>query len=325
VRGVTAAATVAVGAPRWIRNNAGPAGVLVLIGAVCLVGAAVSDRFLTFNNFLNVFEQTTDLALVSIGQTLAILSGGIDLSVGSLISLTSCLTSGLINNSPDRVIPVVVGVLALGTLVGFINAGLVVALRVHPLIVTLGTGAVLQGVTLLYALGPVGRVPRGFNFLAYGRVHGFPLGATIAVLLCLLVAFLLRYLPLGRQVYALGDDANSARLVGLSRARVLMLVYGCSGFCCAATGLYLAARFGVGQPYAGVNYTLASITPVVLGGTLLSGGKGGVIGTLLGAFLIALLNNLLNFMDVSKHYQLVAQALIIILAVSVYVERRRTV
>jgi ribose transport system permease protein len=311
--------------PLWVRNNAGLAGVLVLIGAVCLVGAIVSDRFLSVNNFLNVFEQTTDLALVSIGQTLTILSGGIDLSVGSLISLTSCLTSGLINNNPDRVMVVVIAVLALGTLVGCINAALVVALRVHPLIVTLGTGAILQGVTLLYTLGPVGRVPRRFNFLAYGRVYGLPLGAMIAVLLCLLIALMLRYLPVGRQIYALGDDANSARLVGLRRTRILMLVYGTSGFCCAATGLYLAARFGVGQPYTGVNYTLASITPVVLGGTLLSGGKGGVLGTLFGAFLIALLNNLLNFMDVSKHYQLVAQALIIILAVSVYVERRRTV
>lgn len=321
--------TTAVGArmemPWRLRRHAGLAGVLILIAVVALAGALVSDRFLSLNNFLNVFEQTTDLALVSIGQTLTILSGGIDLSVGSLISLTSCLTSGLINNSPDRVIPVVIGVLAVGTLVGFINAGLVVSLRVHPLIVTLGMGAVLQGVTLLYALGPVGRVPRGFNFLAYGRILGLPLGATIALSLCLLIALVLRYLPLGRQIYALGDDANSARLVGLRRTRILMLVYGCSGFCCAATGLYLTARFGVGQPYTGVNYTLASITPVVLGGTLLSGGKGGVIGTLLGAFLIALLNNLLNFMDVSKHYQLVAQALIIILAVSVYVERRRTV
>jgi ribose transport system permease protein len=320
---VIAAVGAGIEMPWRVRKYASLAGVLVLIVMVSLVGALVSDRFLSLNNFLNVFEQTTDLALVSIGQTLTILSGGIDLSVGSLISLTSCLTSGLINNNPDRVIPVVIGVLALGTLVGCVNAGLVVVLRVHPLIVTLGMGAVLQGVTLFYALGPVGRVPRGFNFLAYGRVYGLPLGATIAVLLCLLIALVLRYLPLGRQIYALGDDANSARLVGLRRTRILMLVYGTSGFCCAATGLYLAARFGVGQPYTGVNYTLASITPVVLGGTLLSGGRGGVIGTLLGAFLIALLNNLLNFMDVSKHYQLVAQALIIILAVSVYVERRR--
>jgi ribose transport system permease protein len=310
--------------PWWFRNNAGLVGVILLIGAVDLVGTMVSDRFLTFNNVLNVYEQSTDLALVSIGQTLAVLSGGIDLSVGSLISLTSCLTSGLINGNPDRVIPVVAAVLALGTLVGLVNAGVVVALRVHPLIVTLGMGAILQGVTLLYALGPVGRVPRGFSFLAYGRILGLPLGATIAIMLCILIALLLRYLPLGRQIYALGDDANSARLVGLRRTRILMLVYGCSGFCCAATGLYLAARFGVGQPYTGVNYTLASITPVVLGGTMLSGGKGGVVGTLLGAFLISLLNNLLNFMDVSKHYQLVVQAVIIILAVSIYVERRRT-
>ncbi|MCP3383202.1 ABC transporter permease [Bradyrhizobium sp. CCGUVB4N] len=320
---MTTIAAARLTTPWWLRANAGLAGVLVLIGAVYTIGATVSDRFLSLGNLLNVYEQTTDLALVSIGQTLTILSGGIDLSVGSLISLTSCLTSGLINGNPDRVAPVVIGVLALGTLVGVVNAGLVVALRVHPLIVTLGMGAILQGMTLLYALGPVGRVPRDFSFVAYGRIAGIPIGATIAVILCVLVALLLRYLPLGRQIYALGDDDNSARLVGLRRTRILMLVYGASGFCCAATGLYLAARFGVGQPYTGVNYTLASITPVVLGGTLLSGGKGGVIGTLFGAFLIALLNNLLNFMDVSKHYQLVAQAVIIILAVSVYIERRR--
>lgn len=309
---------------RWIQNNASLFGVTVLIVAVCVVGGLMTDRFFSFGNIVNVYEQSTDLALVSIGQTLTILTGGIDLSVGSLISLTSCLTSGLINGDPGRVIPVAVGVLALGTLVGVLNAGLVVSLRVHPLIVTLGMGAILQGVTLFYAMGPVGKVPRDFTFLAYGRIAGLPLGATIAVVFCVLVAMFLRYLPLGRQIYAVGDDDNAARLAGLPRTRVLIFVYGCSGFCCAAAGLYLVARFGVGQPYTGVNYTLASITPVILGGTALSGGRGGVIGTLLGAYLISLVNNLLNFMDVSKHYQLVAQALIIILAVSVYVERRRT-
>jgi ribose transport system permease protein len=308
---------------RWIQNNASLFGVMVLIVAVCVVGGLMTDRFFSFGNIVNVYEQSTDLALVSIGQTLTILTGGIDLSVGSLISLTSCLTSGLINGDPGRVIPVAAAVLALGTLVGVLNAGLVISLRVHPLIVTLGMGAILQGVTLFYAMGPVGKVPRDFTFLAYGRIAGLPLGATIAVVFCVLVAMFLRYLPLGRQIYAVGDDDNAARLAGLPRTRVLIFVYGCSGFCCAAAGLYLVARFGVGQPYTGVNYTLASITPVILGGTVLSGGRGGVIGTLLGAYLISLVNNLLNFMDVSKHYQLVAQALIIILAVSVYVEGRR--
>lgn len=308
--------------PAW-RNHSGLLGVVVLIAAVFVLGATLTDRFLSLGNIVNVYEQSTDLALVSLGQTLAILTGGIDLSVGSLISLTSCLTSGLINGDPNRVIPVVLAVLALGAVIGLLNAGLVIVLRVHPLIVTLGMSAILQGATLFYAMGPIGKVPRSFNFLAYGRIAGLPVGATIAVLLCILIALVLRYLPLGRQIYAVGDDDDAARLAGLRRTQVLLLVYGASGFCCAATGLYLVARFGAGQPYTGVNYTLTSITPVILGGTALSGGRGGVIGTLFGAYLISLVNNLLNFMDVSKHYQLIAQALIIILAVSVYMDRRR--
>lgn len=317
--------TAAAAAFPALRNHSGRLGVVALIAVVCALGAALTDRFLSLGNFVNVYEQSTDLALVSLGQTLVILTGGIDLSVGSLISLTSCLTSGLINGDPNRVIAVVVTVLALGSVIGLLNAGLVIVLRIHPLIVTLGMSAILQGATLFYAMGPVGKVPRNFNFPAYGRIAGLPVGATIAVVLCILIALMLRYLPLGRQIYAVGDDDDAARLAGLRRSQVLLLVYGASGFCCAATGLYLVARFGAGQPYTGVNYTLTSITPVVLGGTALSGGRGGVIGTLFGAYLISLVNNLLNFMDVSKHYQLIAQALIIILAVSVYMDRRRTV
>jgi ribose transport system permease protein len=316
--------TAAAAAFPALRNHSGLLGVVALIAVVCALGAALTDRFLSIGNFVNVYEQSTDLALVSLGQTLVILTGGIDLSVGSLISLTSCLTSGLINGDPNRVLSVVLAVLALGIVIGLLNAGLVIVLRIHPLIVTLGMSAILQGATLFYAMGPVGKVPRSFNFLAYGRIAGLPVGATIAVVLCILIALALRYLPLGRQIYAVGDDDDAARLAGLRRSQVLLLVYGASGFCCAATGLYLVARFGAGQPYTGVNYTLTSITPVILGGTALSGGRGGVIGTLFGAYLISLVNNLLNFMDVSKHYQLIAQALIIILAVSVYMDRRRT-
>ena len=141
----------------------------------------------------------------------------------------------------------------------------------------------------------------------------------------MVVTLFLRYFSIGRCIFAVGDDETAAVLLGLPRRTVLFLVYGFSGFCCGLTAIYLVSRFGVGQPYTGVNYTLASITPVIVGGTLLSGGKGSVVGSLFGAYLIMLLNNLLNFLDISKHYQLVAQALIIILAVSVYVERRRTV
>lgn len=311
--------------PTRLRNNQGILVVAALLVALLIFGAFISDRFRTLSNILNILEQSTGLALVSLGQTLTILTGGIDLSVGSLISLLSTLTSGLIAGKASMVLPVAVGVLLLGLLVGIANGLLIIWLRVHPLIVTLGMGAVLQGIVLLYSLGPAGAVPPGFNYLAYGRLLGVPVGAIVIVVLFLLVGLFLRYARLGRYIYAVGDDEAGARLMGLPRARVLLTVYGFSGFCCGLAAIYLTSRFSVGQPYTGLNYTLASITPVVVGGTLLSGGKGGVLGTLLGVYLISLINNVLNFMDVSTHYQLIAQGLIVIAAVSIYVEKKKRV
>ncbi|TWF59136.1 ABC transporter permease [Neorhizobium alkalisoli] len=302
-------------------------GLFVVIGLLILlfvIGVSVSDRFATSRNILNVYEQSTGLALVSLGQTLAILTGGIDLSVGSIISLSSMLTSGLINGNPSMVLPVIAGVLLIGIVIGAINGGIITVTGVHPLIVTLGTGAILQGITLLYGLGPTGKVPRGFDYFAYGRLPaGFSVGATFALVVFLLAAFLLRNTRTGRHIYAVGDDPHAATLMGLPTRRVIMLVYILSGFFASLTAIYLVSRFGVGQPYTGANYTLSSITPVVVGGTMLAGGRGGVLGTLLGVYLVSLLNNLLNFLDVSTHFQLVAQGLVIIAAVSLYVEKRR--
>ncbi|PTE06848.1 ABC transporter permease [Mesorhizobium helmanticense] len=308
-----------------LRANQGVLVVAALLVILLIFGAFISDRFRTTSNILNIFEQSTGLALVSLGQTLAILTGGIDLSVGSMISLLSTLTSGLIAGKVSMVLPVAIGILLLGLLIGICNGLLIIWLRVHPLIVTLGMSAVLQGIVLLYSLGPAGSVPPSFNFLAYGKVLGLPIGAVFILVLFLLVALFLRYARLGRYIYAVGDDEVGARLMGLPRARVMLTVYGFSGFCCGLTAIYLTSRFSVGQPYTGLNYTLASITPVVVGGTLLSGGKGGVFGTLLGVYLVSLINNVLNFMDVSTHYQLIAQGLIVIAAVSIYVEKKKRV
>ena len=185
-------------------------------------------------------------------------------------------------------------------------------------------GAVLQGVTLLYALGPVGSAPDGFDALAYGAFGPLPAAAVVTVLLYLGTAFFLRSTQFGRYLYAVGDDASAAKLIGLPRTHVILFAYAFSGFFAAVTAIYLLARFGSGQPYAGANYTLASITPVVVGGTLLTGGRGGVMGTLFGAYLVSLLNNLLNFLEVSTYVQLMVQGLIIILAVSVYVEKSKS-
>lgn len=309
----------------FVRRNRGLVVVVLLLIALLIFGSFYSDRFRTTSNILNVFEQSTGLALVSLGQTLTILTGGIDMSVGSMISLLSLLTSGLIDGKANLVVPVAAGILVLGALIGAVNGLGIVWLKVHPLIVTLGMGALLQGIALLYSLGPAGKVPPNFKFLAYGKVLGLPIAAVFAILLFIAVALFLRYVRLGRYIYAVGDDHTGARLMGLPRSRVIIFVYTMSGICCALTSIYLVSRFGVGQPYTGINYTLASITPVVVGGTLLAGGRGGVIGTLLGAYLISLINNVLNFMDVSTHYQLIAQGLIVIAAVSIYVDKRKRI
>ncbi|MDL2398879.1 ABC transporter permease [Rhizobium mayense] len=305
-------------------SRAGIIVVIALLVVLLATGVLVSDRFGTSRNILNIYEQSTGLALVSLGQTLAVLTGGIDLSVGSIISLTSMLTSGQINGDQATVVPVIAGVLLLGIVIGAANGGVIILTGVHPLIVTLGTGAVIQGVALLYALGPIGKVPKGFDYFAYGRLAGgLSIGATVTVLLFILAAFLLARTRTGRHIYAVGDDPQAATLMGLPKTRIILLVYTLSGLFAALTGVYLVSRFGVGQPYTGANYTLASITPVVIGGTVLAGGRGGVLGTLLGVYLVSVLNNLLNFLGVSTHIQLVAQGLVIIAAVSVYVEKRR--
>jgi ribose transport system permease protein len=297
--------------------------VVGLMMALVAIGAAFSDRFGTLRNFTNVFEQAAGLGFVSLGQTLVILTGGIDLSIDGIVTVTAMLTSGLIDGDPARVVPVVAAVLLIGTLIGALNGALTVLLRVHPLIVTIGMASILQGAGLLYSLNPPGSVPPEFEGFAYGRVAGVPIGGAIMLGLFLVVGIFLRSTRLGRQIYAVGGDPFAARLIGIPHDKVIIVAYALSGLFAALTAVYLVSRLGIGDPWAGQGWALRSITPVVVGGTLLAGGRGGVTGTLLGVFLISLLNNLLNYLDVSTYYQWIIQGLIIIVAVSVYVERRR--
>lgn len=308
---------------RWIKANTGIVSVLGLMLVLFIIGMTFTSEFGTVQNLANVFQQSTGLTIVSLGQTITLLTGGIDLSVGSLISLVSVLFSGYVDGDPGKVAYVAICVLLLSIVVGLINGALTVTLKVHPLIVTLGMGAILQGFTLLYTLSAIGSMPAGFDELHYGTLFGIPIAAAVMILVYLLVSMFFRYRTFGRYVYMVGDDPVAAQLMGLPRRKVIMFVYAFSALCAGVTGIYLAAQFGSAQPYAGANYTLASITPVVVGGTLLSGGRGGVIGTLLGVYLVSLLSNVINLLGVSTQYQMVIQGLIIIIAVSVYIEQRR--
>lgn len=290
--------------------------VLALMLALSAIGFVYSTQFATTRNWLNILDQSVAISIVALGQTLVILTGGIDLSIGSLVSLLSVLTSGLIDSSPDAVIGVSALVLVLGLLIGAANGLIVAKTKIHPLIVTLGSGAVLQGAALLYSTTPVGGVPPGFGDIAYGRFNGIPVMPVAMLLLYLAMAVALRYVYVGRVLYAIGESPHSSIILGIPYARTIVLVYTASGLFSALAAIYLVSRFGVGQPYAGENLMLSSITPVVLGGTLLTGGRGGVLGTLLACYLLVLLNNILNYMDVSTYIQMMAQGVIIAVAVS---------
>lgn len=307
----------------YFRRNPALLGVLSLIALLTVIGCLFSEDFRSVQNFQNVFEQSAPLAFTALGQTVVIITRGIDLSIDAQIALLSSLASGMIDSDPQRVAPVVLGVLMLGAIIGLITGCLIAALRIHALIVTLGMAAILQGLALLYTLTPVGGIPDGYDFFGYGRVLGVPVGMAVAVVLFAIVGFVLAYTRLGRQIYAFGGDPRAATMAGLPTTRVILFTYCLMGFLTAVTAVFLLSRLGVGNPVADGGFNLGSITAVVIGGTMLTGGRGSVVGTLLGVFMVQLLNNLLNFLDVSTFYQWMIQGAIVIVAVSLYVERRR--
>ncbi|GGA03123.1 ribose import permease protein RbsC [Elstera cyanobacteriorum] len=287
---------------------------LLLIALV--VGAVVNERFLTLGNLRNFTEQLAALGFASLGQAFVILGGGIDLSVGAIASLAAVLLAGIHGGNEALFVPALLLVLAGGAVVGALNGWLTVWLRVHPLIVTLGMASVLSGITLLYAPQPRGSVPFWFEEFAFGTLAGFPLSGLLLGALFLVTALVLTRTPFGRRVYAIGGNAEAARLTGLSVKPTIIATYALSGFFAALAGAYYVSRTGVGDPHAGDALTLASLTPVIVGGILLGGGRGSVGGVFLGVLLISLLNNLLNYMNLSTFVQWVAQGLVIIAAVS---------
>jgi len=296
------------------------ATIIVYVVLVVLIVATslISDFFFTARNFNNIFRQAVALGLVSIGQTFAILTGGIDLSIGSVVSLTSCLTTGIVKGQGHLLIPVICLVLFVALLIGFLNGFVITRTGVHPLIVTVGMMSVVQGAVLVYTKAPSGSIPASFGFLAWGTVGSLPFPIFYLAAAAVVGIIVLRRTAFGRYVYATGGNEEVSRLSGIKTDRVKILVYMICSFTAALTGLFLASRMGMGDPLAGERYMLDSIVPVLIGGTSLTGGKGGLAGTLAGVFIITILSNALNLLDVSSYWQWVVQGTIIILAVAFY-------
>lgn len=291
---------------------------------IVVVGTIVSDVFLSWTNIRNVFLQSAMLGVVALGMTFVILTGGIDLSVGSVLSFCSVVAAMMFAGGKGYPLPVVLlATLLLGSIIGAINGSLIIWRRVAPFIVTLAMMGIALGAALTIADGkPIGGIEGTYAWLGAGRIGGqIPVPVIIMVVSYILGAIVLRYTPYGRAVYAVGGNEQATRLAGIPVDRIKLITYTFSGFCAALGAIIFTARVTVGDPWAGRGLELDAIAAVVIGGTSLFGGIGSVWGTFLGTLIIIIVNNLLNLMNVSPYTQGIAKGLIILIAIALY--RRR--
>lgn len=283
--------------------------------------AVVNDNFLTTNNLSNVARQVSINAIIAVGMTCAILTGGIDLSVGPVMALSGTVTAGLmVAGFPPEA--AVLGGLMVGALFGAGNGAFVAYAKMPPIIVTLATMGIARGLALIYTGGyPISGLPDGFALLGRGDFLGIQLPILVMLVVYLLAYILLNKTPVGRYIYAIGGNEEAARLSGVRVSRYKLMVYTLSGLTAALAGIVLTSRLMSGQPNAGIGFELDAIAAVVLGGTAIAGGRGAIIGTLIGAMMLGVLNNGLNLMGVSPYVQNVIKGGIILLAI--YISRSR--
>jgi ribose transport system permease protein len=285
-----------------------------LIGLI-IVMSFLSEYFLTVHNLMNITRQVSINAVLAIGMTFVILTGGIDLSVGSVLALSSVITAGLMSSGMNIALVLIIGI-GVGTLLGLLNGLLVAKGRMQSFIVTLGMMTIARGLTLIYSDGrPISGFDKSFRFLGAGHVLGIPVPVIIMFALLAVSYVILKKTPFGRYVYAIGGNEKATELSGINTDKIKIGVYAISGFLASISGIILASRLNSAQPIAGTGYELDAIAAVVLGGTSLAGGQGGIVGTIIGALIIGILNNGLNLLNVSSFYQLVAKGAVILIAI----------
>lgn len=284
-----------------------------------LIISLLNDRFLTMGNMLNVLRQTSINSVIAAGMTFIILTGGIDLSVGSTLALTGAVGASLLASGVPLILALIITII-LGAFIGFLNGLVISKGKVQPFIATLAMMTIVRGATLIFTNGrPISTGDligaERFSFLGSGRLFGIPAPIYVTIIVFSIGYYVLKHTSLGRYVYALGGNEEATKLSGINIDLIKYKVYAISGALAAVAGLIVTARLSSAQPQAGSGYELDAIAAVVLGGTSLAGGKGGIIGTIVGALIIGILNNSLNLMDVTSYYQLLVKGIVILIAV----------
>ncbi|MGL5310077.1 MAG: ribose ABC transporter permease [Plesiomonas shigelloides] len=301
----------------WLLEQKSLIALLVLIAVVSFL----NPNFFMLDNLLNILRQTSVNAIIAVGMTLVILTAGIDLSVGSVLALCGAVAATMVGLELP-VYVVIPAALALGAALGGISGVIIAKGKVQAFIATLVTMTLLRGATLVYTDGrPVSTgfsdAADSFAWLGTGYLFGIPVPIWLMALVFIAAWYMLNHTRMGRYIYALGGNEAATRLSGINVDRVKIAVYALCGLLAALAGLIVTSRLSSAQPTAGTGYEQDAIAAVVLGGTSLAGGKGRIMGTLIGALIIGFLNNALNLLDVSSYYQMIAKAVVILLAVLV--------
>ncbi|MDT0687230.1 ABC transporter permease [Autumnicola psychrophila] len=299
---------------------------LIALFVLCLVLSLLSENFLTTANVWNILRQVSVNICLSVGMTLVVLTAGIDLSVGSILALCGAVSATLVSYGLELEIfnlfvgfgplsAIMVGI-AVGWCLGWFNGWTITRFKVPPFVATLAMLTIARGITMLWTGGfPINNLGKEFAYIGTGWFLGIPMPVWITAIVVIIAVILTKKTPFGRHIYAIGGNERAARLSGVNIYKVKMMVYAIAGALAAVGGIIVTSRLDSAQPNAGLTYELDAIAAVVIGGTSLSGGKGSVMGAVLGGIIIGVLNNGLVLLNVSPFWQQVVKGLVILLAV----------
>lgn len=299
---------------------------LIALFLLCLALSIFSDKFLSVSNAWNVLRQVSVNICISTGMTLIILTGGIDLSVGSVLAFSGAVAAGLLKNGLEfpganlfvgfTVSGAILIALLAGTLLGLFNGYMITRFKVPPFVATLAMFTIARGLTMLWTKGfPITSLGTKLDYLGTGWFLGIPMPVWISGIIVLIAVLFTSKTKFGRYVYAIGGNENAAKFSGVKIKKIKMIIYAAGGLLAAVGGILVTARLDAAQPNAGTGYELDSIAAVVIGGTSLSGGRGTIAGTVTGAIIIGVLNNGLVLLNVSPFWQQVIKGFVILAAV----------
>jgi ribose transport system permease protein len=309
--------TAAVRPPRHFHVNLQALGIFIAAAVIFVIFGVLNSNFLTVGNLRDVAVSACVNALIGIGLTFVIITGGIDLSVGSIASLVGIVSANMMVHSGVGAVPALLVGLALGFVAGAVNGFLITLLKLPPFIATLGTMSVYQGLAYVVTDGkPVYNVPQPFVLLLNSYIAGVPIVVVVVIVVALLAWVLLRRTVFGQNVIATGGSEETAWLSGVRVSRVKIMVYGLSGLLAALAGLVIVARISAAQSSAGAPYLLTAIAAAVIGGANLMGGEGRIAGTLVGALILGALTNGLTLLNVPSFYEQIVVGLVVLIAVA---------